>query len=326
MYQQPIKYHTTLPAEPAGSSGLPTIGVISNPLSHLNKTRVQPLSLPQGDILAREPATQDQLVDVMGEFAIAEVDLIIVDGGDGTVRDVLTAALRVYGATLPRIAVLPSGKTNALAIDLKIPRGWTIADAVEAHCNNRVKVRQPLAIYRRGWALPDQLGFIFGSGAYVRATELAQHVHKYGWVNGVGIALALSWAILQTFLGGADNPWRQGETIRFSKDRITIHSKRLYLLLASTLKRMPLGLKPFGPVRDGLKFLAIKAPPRRLLFFLPRLLRGSKSKKLDEVGYVREDADKVFLSIDSAIILDGERFPGGRMAVGRGAPIEFVVP
>ena len=71
---------------------------------------------------------------------------------------------------------------------------------------------------------------------------------------------------------GAGNPWRQGERMRVDlQDGRTIEHP-LYLMIASTLERLPLGLKPFGRVRAGLKLLGIDAPPRRMMLSLPVLV------------------------------------------------------
>ena len=51
-----------------------------------------------------------------------------MDGGDGTLREVLTALPGAF-ATPPLLAVLPSGKTNILALDLGTPHGWTLEAA-----------------------------------------------------------------------------------------------------------------------------------------------------------------------------------------------------
>jgi len=43
------------------------------------------------------------------------VQCIIVDGGDGTVREILTHLPNIYGANLPFIGILPHGNTNLIA-------------------------------------------------------------------------------------------------------------------------------------------------------------------------------------------------------------------
>src|SRR4029453_13687033 len=56
------------------------------------------------------------------ELVEAESELIIVNGGDGTVQAVLTALFDADPDTLPLLAVLPSGTTNMVAADVEAMR------------------------------------------------------------------------------------------------------------------------------------------------------------------------------------------------------------
>jgi diacylglycerol kinase (ATP) len=305
---------------------VPRVGVIANPRSHRNHGGSRPTELPEAFVFKREPASRNELVGILTQFAQERVDLLVIDGGDGTIRDVLSVAHGVFGAKMPRVAVIPSGKTNALAIDLGLPAHWSLGDAIRAHLADQVMDRAPIQIHWNNRALPDQLGFIFGLGVFNRATMLAQRVHSKGVFNSFAVFVTLATALLKSMFGGARNSWRRGEMARISRNGVDIMAVRVYLLLASTLRRMPVGLRPFGKVRDGLKFLTVKAPPRALFrHFLP-VMKGHESPSLEADGYVRRDADRVFLSLDRGCILDGEQFPGGNLVVSEGHPIAFVVP
>lgn len=305
---------------------VPRVGVIGNPRSHRNHGGSRPTALPEAFVFKREPSSRNELVSVLTQFVNEGVELIVIDGGDGTVRDVLTAANSVYRGKLPRIAVIPSGKTNALALDLGLPSHWSLGDAISAHVNDHVTDRAPINIHWNNNSLPDQLGFIFGLGVFSRATLLAQRVHKQGLFNGVAVFFTVAIALLKSLFGGPRNSWRRGDMARVSRNGVEIFAERVYLMLASTLRQMPVGLRPFGRVRDGLKFLTVKAPPRGLYRNFLSVMKGKESPQLEADGYLRRDAEKVFLSLDRGFILDGEQFPGGNLVISRGRPIEFVVP
>lgn len=305
------------------------VGIISNLRSHRNRLGAPGWGAPAdgaSDILYRTPRTLPDLSLALLDFAEAGIDLLIVDGGDGTVRDVITCATSIFVHGLPRLAVVPSGKTNALALDLGIPADWTVHDALETAATGKTSGRPPIEILRPGSTIPDLRGFLFGAGAFVLATGLAQRTHKAGAFKGLAIGLSLAWGIAQTFLGSRDNLWRAGEDmrVRLSDGRAT--RRRFYMMLGSTLERMPLGLKPFGTVREGLKLLAIDAPPAQLLRAVPLVLSGRESAWLDRAGYHRGDCDSFDLSLERGFILDGELYAGGDLTVRRGAPIRFVVP
>ena len=165
---------------------------------------------------------------------------------------------------------------------------------------------------------------------FVKATALAQRTHAMGAFDGVAVGLALGWTMLQTIFGGKKSAWRAGDaiTIRHRSADGTDHAwaGAGFVLLASTLKRLPLGLRPFGRMRQGLKLLTIDAPPRWIAAAVPMLLAGSEARWLERSGYHRIDAEAIELDLDSGYILDGEPFDGGALTLRQAAPVAFVVP
>ena len=285
-------------------------------------------------MLAAAPATRAELRDVLATFAARGINLLVIDGGDGTIRDVLTCAGDFWGTRWPRIAVLPSGKTNALAVDIGVPAGWTFDDAIAAASGGRVVQRAPLEVAPRGEHGLAVRGFLFGGGKFVDATALAQHTHSAGAFNALTVVLALAGSILSTLFGGAQNPWRRGNRValRYTDGVHAMHGAtshtdgNRYIMLASTLERLPAGLKPFGRPRPGKKTMVVDAPPRRLATTVPALLTGSEAEWIEARGYHRIDADAVEIDLEAGFILDGETFPGGAYTLRRGQSLRFVAP
>lgn len=309
---------------PGALTQAPRIGAIVNRRAHLNASReIGEVHSIQG---WAAPADPTALRAELARFAASGIDVLVIDGGDGTIRDVLSAAASIFGTRMPSIAVVPSGKTNALAVDLGVPSTWTLADAVSAARAGRTRSRSPVEISRWEGREPTLHGFLFGTGAFVRATGMAQTTHRMGAFRGVAVAMALTGALLQTILAGSDNGLRRGEHTRIKLDDGYVLERRLYLALGSTLERLPLGLKPFGAIRSGLKLLTIDASPPFLLAVAPVLLSGSRPEWMRRLGYRHVDADVVSISAPVGFVLDGELFPGGDILVRRGAPLRFVVP
>lgn len=314
-----------------GSSG--RIGLVSNPRSRRNR-RAGGVPTPPPGVLAAAPTTRAELRDVLARFAAERVELLVIDGGDGTVRDVLTLAAGAWGGWAPRLAVLPSGKTNALAIDLGLPSDWSLDQALAAAREGQIATRSPVAVARRDEPNFAVQGFLFGAGAFVSATALAQRTHRAGAFNNFAVGLALAGAVGQTLFGSPESVWRRGEHmgVRFHPHSVPMNGAPLevdraqYTLLASTLEHMPLGLRPFGAQRPGLKTLLIDAPPRRLLSAVPALLGGSEAAWLDRAGFHRVDAPGLDLDLPGEFVLDGEVFPAGRYRITEGLPLSFVVP
>lgn len=307
--------------------------MIRNPRSryHLGAA---PAPIYRHNVMVEAPETRAGLRDALAMFAARGIDLLVIDGGDGTIRDVLTCAGDSFGAQWPDIAVLPAGKTNALAIDLDLPADWTLDEAMEAAVRGRTIARSPVEIVDRTAGHARVRGFLFGAGGFLAATELAQHTHRAGAFNGLAVGLALAGAIGSTLFGRADNRWRRGSRIalRYADDARALHGASTdsdaarYMMLASTLERLPAGLKPFGRTRPGLKSLVVDAPPRGLATSVPFLLAGHEGAWLETRGYHRIDASAFDVAFDAGFILDGEAFPGGTYRVAQGAPLHFVVP
>lgn len=300
-------------------------GVVYNTRSRHNRGS-RPAPPPAGVLLAT-PHSHDELDAALAHFAAQGVDLLVVDGGDGTVRDVMTQAPAHFPDRMPTMAVLPSGKTNALAFDLGAPGDWTLAGVLESAKRGRTSRRRQLEVFHAGSPTPLARGFIFGAGAFVRATELAQRTHRLGAFEGMAVGLTLAAAVLQTLLGGPRNGWRSGEPMRLGFDGAPQSDGQVFLLLVSTLERMPLGLHPFGAhVVNGLRTLTVAAPPRRLLSALPPLLTGREPPWLEIAGYRRRAVERIDFSLEAGFVLDGETYAGGEYSLRVGAPVEFVTP
>lgn len=302
----------------------PRIGLIHNARARHNIGRHVPLLVTGCDHVM--PQTHDELHDVVASFVAKGIDTVIIDGGDGTVRDVLSVISRYFPAYRPRLAIVPSGKTNALALDLGISADWTLDQAVHGALHSRVEERAPIEVWRDGADRPELSGFIFGAGAFVRATQTAQKTHRIGAFNGAAVGLSIAAAVGQSLFGGAHNPWRRGEVMQLACDGGAAIAGPQYLVLASTLRRMPLGIKPFGAARAGLKMLRIAAPPVRIAQAVPAILMGLEWAWLRRAGYDRQDARRIDVTLDNGFVLDGETFDGGRLSLRQGAPLSFIVP
>ena len=297
------------------------IGVVRNLRSHAHLGRA-----PEGraDVLWAEPDSMDDLAAHLRDFAAAGVELLVVDGGDGTVRDVISR-LDAF-PTPPLIAVLPAGKTNVLALDLRCPRGWTVEAAIASVQSGEpwIKTRQPLEVsFDDG--RPPMRGFVLGLGAYEQATSLSKSVNRLGAFQSLSVALTLAGAVFGTLIGATRGRWRAGVPVSLSVDGEAARPGMRFLVMAATLKRLPLGIKLFGRPRYGLKYLDIDAPPRRLLRALPVLLMGRRTRRLRARGYRRGDAHTLRFDTDQPFVLDGEVYQtGGGMTVRIGPPLRFM--
>ena len=310
----------------------PKVGVIYNPRSHHNRGADLDCGVnPQVHI--SQPGDRSQLPEALSKFAATGIDLLVINGGDGTVRDVLTCGASIFGNDWPAIAVLPKGKTNALTVDLGVPKDWSLQHAIDAFEKGRRIHRHPVEITR----LDDEekrhvLGFVLGAGSFTTATNAGQGAHRLGAFNSLVVAVTVIWGVTQWLLASRANPWRRGAKmdIRLGAQEAPMwHSgvgdpEWRQFLVATTFENLPAGVKPFGNLRKGLKLGVLDQISRRTAMKLPALIRGKVFPDMRERGMHQISVPQFLLTIDDQIIFDGEAFPAGEYRVAQGPELEFV--
>jgi diacylglycerol kinase (ATP) len=316
---------------PPQDAAAPAVGVVFNPRSHRNRQlRASLEGIPGVHVAA--PERRADLRPALEEFAAKGVACIAISGGDGTVRDVLTAGLPLFGDDWPALAVLPAGKTNALNVDLGAPKDWTIPQVIAAFANGNRVVRRPLVV-RDLDSGSELAGFVFGAGIFTTAISAGQDAHRLGAFDSLAVAATTLWVLAQALLGSDRNLWRRGT-------RMTLHTgpefsevprsrwgdpERRTFVLASTLERFPFGAKPYADLQ-GMKLAVLDHPRRRVLATIPAIAAGWDSEWLAPNGVHRCATTRIEIALDGRFILDGEAFPAGRYEIVPGPALSFVVP
>jgi len=312
------------------------VGVVSNP--HSGRNRRSGLGVVPGVARATgalhatlDPGTR--LGPVLADFARREVGLVVIDGGDGTVRAVLTAALAEPGfAEPPLLAALPSGTTNLIAGDVG-PRGARGAAfarlaalaASDGLAGNVVR-RAPIHVEGARGRAPE-LGFFFGAGALAWGTRLTRrYIARGRMASAVGTALGIAASAGLLLVGAGP----AGAAMAIGHDEAPPRSGARTLFLATTLERLVLGLDPFwGPGSGPIRTLDIAAPARRFALALPALLRGRPRPWMAAAGYHGARAHRVTLGFAEDALLDGEWYrpdPGVPTVLRAGQAVGFVRP
>ena len=323
-------------AAPARSAapvrGEPLVGLIRNPHSHGNGEASRNAEDLPGVLLA-SPHRRGELQPALADFAAKRVDYIAIDGGDGTVRDVITCGAGVFGESWPELILLPSGKTNALAHDLGVTSDWTLDKALAAAKYGKVVVRRPMVVSQRDNDAAQVRGFILGAGAYTRAISLGQRAHGLGAFNAAAVGVTAGWSLLQAFFGSRNNPWRRGVRMRLRDDagKDLPHAghgpaEERYMIFASTLENFPAGLVPFKGIEAPLRLGVLDDSRRSLLARLPWIFRGAASETTARRGYHTHGLENFEFDIADRFILDGEAFPPGSYRVTVGPRLRFIVP
>lgn len=320
-------------ASDARTTMAPVVGVIYNPRSHRNQGRDLDIAA-RANVHIAQPQQREEIDAALHEFRARGIQFLIINGGDGTVRDVLTAGMEVFGDDWPTLAVLPKGKTNALNVDLGAPPGWSLSDAIDAWDNGRRMTRRPLLVEPLHGGGPRQAGFIMGAGGYALGVRVGQTAHALGAFDSLAVMASAGFGVLQSVFGSDRNPWRRGVAmdVRLNAAREPMdhtgagYEGRRSILMASTLERFPGGIKLFGTLREGLKLAVLDRPSRRVLAMMPLILAGMRLKDPDARGLHYRTADAFELTIGDEYILDGEAFPAGSYRISQGPALRFVVP
>jgi hypothetical protein len=307
---------------------VPLVGVIRNPRSFRNKG-LGPEQAAQAEVITETALNRNDLFEVLGRFAGAGIDYLAIDGGDGTVRDVLTWGAAAFGDDWPPLIVLPKGKTNALAADLGLPSQWDLDRAIERARAGSFAHRRTLVVANADDPQARVQGFMLGAGVFTRSISLGQSAHRWGAFNALAVFVTTFWSLAQAFFAGSGNPWRQPTGMRLTDERgqpLPGDAEQRFVLLSSTLENFPMGLKPFGAARKGLKLAMLDRPWRRSLLRIPQIAFGRQPKNAERLGYHWLAADSYRMALDDRFILDGEAFPPGAYRVSTGPELRFVVP
>ena len=327
-------HHTT-----PRSNGKPVIGLISNPHSGRNRRLLEDI----GRIVADYPnvhhrTTQDVtgVANVLAEYAGLEVDVLAINGGDGTIAGILTALLeqRPFD-TLPRLAILSGGTTNMNAGDVGL-HGNPVR-AVRRLCEwsngDRTSIetlRRPVLRITGGDHLPAVCGMAFGTGTVIQGIE---YFHDRVNAKGIGSQFGAAAAILRTFWGIArrDRHFLKPVAVAVQRNKEpTGPTCDILFMIVSGLQRMYFGLRPFWGSEDApLCTTLVRDDARRFLRNMPALLRGRPNRHMSEAtGYCSYNADRLRLRMDGMWALDGELYRAsagnGPVTISKGATMTFV--
>lgn len=289
------------------------IGLVYNKHSgrHLKRWGTQEIPAHIPAIQARTPV---QVHAALAELAQQDVNLLLVAGGDGTVQSVLSEImLESSFKQRPVVALIPTGSTNMTGSDvgtIDLRQGW---DRLEAWAKNpddlaQRLVHRPILKIEPGNGDPAFCGMFFGAGAVYHAVQHTQHnLHGLGLRGDVGPGLALMR--FAKSVAGGDRRYFSPVNIRLQDEAGNRVEGENILVLASTLNRLLLNLKPFwGQENAPVHWSAVAEGARGFFRKLPAVCRGNGKKLSPKNGYHSHNSDRVELHFDGGYIVDGEFF------------------
>ena len=282
------------------------------------------------DIVHVAPDSEHRASQAVRELAEAGVEILVVNGGDGTLQRALTEVLCATSpfcragdpGALPLIAPLRTGRTCMMAYDIGSPRDACVAidRLVARERSGRIQDAVVRRAAMRMTLEPDGVdhwGMFFGVGVIYRGTLLTHSIFPKGKAQGVFGSTVVTAGLMARALTGRA-PVTRTDDDPLSADPITavldgdkLVDGEFHLLLATTCHRLFAGMRPFwGREPGGIRFTVLRpgalTDPRQLA----RVLTGRvpKGSSAPDSPYFSRNVERVELTLDCGITLDGEMF------------------
>ena len=301
----------------------PRIALLSNPKSTGNLAqlpRIRAFCAEHTDIFHYEVERADQIGEAMRTIARISPAVLAINGGDGTVQAALTELYNgghfVDGT--PPVAVLPSGKTNLIALDLgaqgdPVDALEKLLDIARADLAPHLVARELISLSGGESGITPVIGmFLGGAGLADVMLYCRERIYPLGLPNSVShFITAIAVVLRQVFGLRASLLPPEPAPLSVSVRREGAITGRFAFLFVTTLEKLLLSGEVGSHGNGPLKFVAVEQKPVSMLraFFASLMGRLGRTKL---AGVHVEEADEIAIEGEaSQVILDGETFRAG---------------
>ncbi len=294
------------------------MGVISNPTSGSNQKKFSRICRyidDQRNLPHKIVTNAGDVARALEELARQDVNLIVVNAGDGTIHAVLTTLFhhRPY-QTLPLLALLRGGTTNMTPKDLGLqgPRlqslariqAWSQSGGSEGFI-----VRRPILRLQHPTIRLPLYGLFFGAASISRGIDLFHaRIHGTGLEGNPANALILARFLMA--IAARDLQKLGAARATITVDGTPLPADDFILILTYTLERLIFGMQPHWGEEDGaLRLTAAAANSRHFLRVMAAMCRGRRSRlAIPSNGFYSHNAHEVRMALNGNFTLDGELF------------------
>ena len=301
----------------------PRIALLSNPKSTGNLAqlpRIRAFCAEHPDIFHYEVERADQIGEAMRTIARISPTVLAINGGDGTVQAALTELYNGghFGAGAPPVAVLPSGKTNLIALDLgaqgdPVDALDKLLDIARADLAPHLVARELISLSGGESGVTPVIGmFLGGAGLADVMLYCRERIYPLGLPNSVShFITAIAVVLRQVFRLRASFLPPEPAPLSVSVRREGAITGRFAFLFVTTLEKLLLSGEVGSHGKGPLKFVAVEQKPFSMLRAFAASLAGRLGRtKL--AGVHVEEADEIAIEGESSqVILDGETFRAG---------------
>ncbi len=315
------------------------IAIISNPRSGKNRRDpelVERLAYVLGDSgEVAQPRDLDHLEDAVRGFRDRGVDVVCVNGGDGTLHKVLSALVVVYGdgaegddlraVTLPRVAILKGGTLDTMASNIGQKLG---SDALLGRVVKKWHAGEPFQTVERTVMVVNgrHAGFLFGTGVLFRFMKM----YEEGAPPGPWKALKLVAQVCGSTAvgGGLARRLFAPDDASVSLDGQVWGPPAYASIAVGTMDDIGLGFKVFHRASQNpgqLHVLGFHCPPMSILKRFHRIPLG---RPLDQPDITDVLGQRLSIGGDAGrgFMMDGDFVEGTQaLVVEAGPTVRFVV-
>jgi len=262
------------------------------------------------------------------------VDVLVVNGGDGTLQRVLTEVLSDHiFESVPMVAPLRSGRTNMTALDIGSRRNTvrslaTLLDAVaEGTIERHVVERRALRIELVGEG-EAHYGLFCGFGVIQRAIGLTHRWLPPGRAQGVFGSAVMTAGLVTAVATGSHADLLAADAMDVRLDDDVVPQRRYVLALATTLERLFLGVRPYWGREDRPIHFTAVADGALTLASAAAILSGRRPRRAEgDPRFVSRNVETAEIGVSCGLTIDGEVFPprpGRTVRLGVPARVRFV--
>jgi len=312
------------------------VGLISNANSGRNRKQLAAVEA----LLARHPHVHhvvthrlEELDLALQDFASQQLPVVAINGGDGTLSQLLTGLLK-HQAYKPLVVMVPGGTANMHVED--IGRKGKLLKLLNQLCSlseqtlpQLEQVSRPIMHIQGATGHLPFYGMFFGTGIIMHGIEYTHaNIHSRG-INESGPALGM----IRTLWGLLRKDPRFCSPFNISlqlNQQEPEPAQDISLLVVSSLERLFLGLHPYWGSNEGaFHFTTVRDGASKILRTLPGLLRGRQGKYAsEEHGYRSQKINQLALAFDGSFTVDGElyqaRRDNGPIQISHGGDITFL--
>jgi hypothetical protein len=327
-------------ANPAWGKSRPRVALLSNPKSTGNLAklpRIRAYCADHPDVFHYEVEHAHQIGEAMKTIARVRPKLLVINGGDGTVQAALTELHNggYFGEEPPPVAVLPSGKTNLIALDLgargdPIEALEKLITIAQGDLKPFTVAREMIALRRGGVEEKPVIGmFLGGAGLADTMLYCRNKIYPLGLPNSLSHAMTVGALFMKMFLRMKASflpPDLRPLSVSVHQEETGL-SGRFALLAVTTLEKLLMSNEFVGSGRGTLKMLAVEERPGSLLRAVAASIAGKLGRAEMRGVHFREANEITIEGESSSVILDGETFhtESGRPINLRAAqPLAFV--